>query len=117
MNAGRIEQVLVNLLINAGQAADKDDSHVKLTARAVGRDAESVEIAVSDNGCGIAPAAAGHIFDPFFTTKEREGGTGLGLAIVQRIVNEHGGTIAFTTKEKLGTTFTVVLPAVREATP
>ena len=78
---------------------------------------ESVEITVSDNGCGVAPAAVGHIFDPFFTTKEREGGTGLGLAIVQRIVNEHGGRISFTTDEKVGTSFTVVLPAVREATP
>jgi PAS domain S-box-containing protein len=117
MNAGRIEQVLVNLLINAGQAADKDDSTVTLTARAAGSHREAVEIAVTDNGCGIAPATGDHVFDPFFTTKEREGGTGLGLAIVQRIVNEHGGTIAFTTKEKVGTTFTVVLPATREALP
>jgi PAS domain S-box-containing protein len=117
MNAGRIEQVLVNLLINAGQAADKEDSCVTLTARAVGRGAESVEITVSDNGCGIPPAAVDHIFDPFFTTKEREGGTGLGLAIVQRIINEHGGRISFATKENVGTSFTVLLPAVREAAP
>jgi PAS domain S-box-containing protein len=117
MNAGRIEQVLVNLLINAGQAADREDSSVTLKARAVGRGAERVEITVSDNGRGIPAAAAGHVFEPFFTTKEREGGTGLGLAIVQRIVNEHGGTISFATEEKVGTTFTVVLPAVREAIP
>jgi PAS domain S-box-containing protein len=115
MSAGRIEQVVVNLLINAGQAVDKEDSSVTLTARAAGERGERVEIGVSDNGCGIAPAVAARIFDPFFTTKEREGGTGLGLAIVQRIVTEHGGTVAFTSKEKVGTTFTVLLPALREA--
>ncbi|HET9598810.1 MAG TPA: ATP-binding protein, partial [Anaeromyxobacteraceae bacterium] len=117
MNAGRIEQVLVNLLINAGQAADKEGSFVALTARPAGAGAERVEIAVSDNGCGIAPTAAAHVFDPFFTTKEREGGTGLGLAIAQRIVNEHGGTLSFTTEEKVGTRFTIVLPAAPEASP
>jgi PAS domain S-box-containing protein len=117
MNAGRIEQVLVNLLINAGQAADKESSYVTLTARAGAGGAERLEITVSDNGCGIPPAAAAHVFDPFFTTKEREGGTGLGLAIAQRIVNEHGGTISFTTRERIGTSFMVILPAVPEATP
>lgn len=117
MNAGQMEQVLINLLINAGQAADKEESWVKIVARAVGDGPDGVEVAVSDNGCGIAPGIAAHIFDPFFTTKEREGGTGLGLAIVQRIVTEHGGTMGVRSEEKVGSTFTVVLPAAREAEP
>jgi PAS domain S-box-containing protein len=117
MNAGQIEQVLINLLINAGQAADKEDSRVTLVARAAAGEVDGLELAVSDNGCGIAPGIAPHIFDPFFTTKEREGGTGLGLAIVQRIVGEHGGTVEVRSEEKVGSTFRVVLPALREVEP
>jgi PAS domain S-box-containing protein len=111
MNAGKIEQVLINLVINAGQAADKDPSWVKLSARAVdGGDA--VEIRVEDNGAGIPAQSLEQIFDPFFTTKGRDTGTGLGLSIARRIAEEHGGRIDVTSELGQGACFTVRLPAV-----
>jgi len=112
MNAGKMEQVLINLLINAGQAADKVDSWVRLTARATdGGDA--VEILVEDNGAGIPADSLEQIFEPFFTTKGRETGTGLGLAISQQIIDEHGGRIEVTSEVGARSCFTVRLPAAR----
>ena len=110
MNSGRMEQVLLNLLINAGQAADKEDSFVRLSVNAA-EDGTLVRIAVTDNGCGIDPEVLPRIFDPFFTTKLKEEGTGLGLSISQQIVKEHGGTIAVESTPGKGTVFTVDLPA------
>jgi PAS domain S-box-containing protein len=110
MNTGKIEQVLINLVINAGQAADKDDSWVKLSARS-GEDEPVVEIMVEDNGAGIPPDIIDQIFEPFFTSKGREQGTGLGLSISHRIVEEHGGTIGVESTVGEGTCFTIRLPA------
>jgi PAS domain S-box-containing protein len=110
MNAGRIEQVLINLVINAGQAADKDTSFVTLTARAAAK-GDAIEILVEDNGMGIPPQSLDQIFDPFFTSKGRDTGTGLGLSISQQIVEEHGGRIAVTSEPGQGSCFTVCLPA------
>jgi len=110
MNAGKIEQVLINLVINAGQAADKDASSVTLTARAADS-GDAVEILVEDNGMGIPPQSLEQIFDPFFTSKGRDTGTGLGLSISQQIIEEHGGRIAVTSEPGRGSCFTVHLPA------
>lgn len=110
MNVGKIEQVLINLLINAGQAADKEDSWVRVTARPGSKG--WVEIEVKDNGAGIHPDCMEQIFEPFFTSKGREQGTGLGLSISHRIIEEHGGTIGVDSKPGEGTCFTVLLPAV-----
>jgi C4-dicarboxylate-specific signal transduction histidine kinase len=110
MNAGKIEQVLINLLINAAQAADKETSWVKLTARATDA-GDAVEILVEDNGAGIPADNMEQIFDPFFTTKGREMGTGLGLAISQQIIEEHGGRIDVVSEVGAGSSFTVRLPA------
>jgi signal transduction histidine kinase len=74
---------------------------------------EQVMISVRDNGPGIAPATLKNIFLPFYTTKED--GTGLGLAICQRIVQGYGGLIEVHSREGVGTTFDVVLPAAMEA--
>ena len=114
MNVGRIEQVLVNLLINAGQAADKEQSWVKLTARLAGERERWVELRVEDNGAGIPEDKLEQIFEPFFTSKGREQGTGLGLSISQRIVEEHGGRLQVESKLGQGTCFTVLLPPARE---
>jgi signal transduction histidine kinase len=110
MNAGKIEQVLINLVINAGQAADKADSWVKLTARAADA-GDAVEVLVEDNGAGIPVANLEQIFEPFFTTKGRESGTGLGLSISQQIVEEHGGRIDVSSEVGQGSCFKVRLPA------
>ncbi len=113
MNPSKLEQVFINLLINAGQAADKENSFVKVKARKSDF-SEWIEITVEDNGCGIPERNKSKIFDPFFTTKSRESGTGLGLGIAQRIIYEHGGKIIVDSKEGEGSTFTVLLPIHQE---
>jgi PAS domain S-box-containing protein len=109
MFPGRIEQVLINLVINAAQAADKEDSWIRISAS---RGESSVKVVVSDNGCGIAPSEIDKIFEPFFTTKDREVGTGLGLWISHRIVEDHGGTITVDSAPGRGTFFSIDLPVV-----
>jgi signal transduction histidine kinase len=108
-NAQKIEQVLVNLLVNAGQAM-RDDVRGLVTVRTRAEDGDVV-FEVEDNGVGINEKTVKQIFDPFFTTKRAKGGTGLGLAIVYRIVEEHGGTITVKSKQGAGTTFVVRFPA------
>jgi two-component system, cell cycle sensor histidine kinase and response regulator CckA len=109
-NEGKIEQVLINLIINAGQAADKLDSWVKVAGRRV-ENARQVELVVEDNGCGIPEEIIDRIFDPFFTTKGRDAGTGLGLSISQRIVEEHGGKLSVSSRAGEGSRFVILLPA------
>lgn len=103
VDAERIKQVLVNLVRNAVEAV-RDGGRVEVRVRRLPQD---VEIDVADDGPGI-PDAKAPIFDAFYTTKDR--GTGLGLSIVQRIVNDHGGDVSFTSRPG-ATTFTVRLPA------
>jgi signal transduction histidine kinase len=113
-DAVQLEQVLLNLLINAKQAmAGKAGS---ITIKATG-DEQTVRLAVIDTGPGIADKHLPRIFDPFFTTKgtARKGehrGTGLGLAICREIIAAHGGTIDVTSEVGRGTTFTITLPRV-----
>lgn len=110
MNAGKIEQALINIVINAGQAADKDDSCIRLAARRKAGRPDRVELVVEDNGCGMPPDVLARIFDPFYTTKGRDAGTGLGLGIAERIVEEHGGRITVTSTPREGSCFTIELP-------
>jgi signal transduction histidine kinase len=111
---GEINQVVLNLLVNAAHAISDvvKDSGVmgKITVR-TRCDANYVEIAISDTGTGIPEAAREKVFDPFFTTKEVGRGTGQGLAIAHSvIVKKHGGTLRFETESGKGTTFFVRLP-------
>ena len=117
MNAGKIEQVLINLVINAGQATRGDDSYVRLTAARKASQSGWVEISVEDNGIGMSEEIIANIFDPFFTTKSRDSGTGLGLAISQRIIEEHEGKITVNSEKGKGSRFTVVLPEAKEPNP
>lgn len=106
--AGRLGQLLTNLLLNAAHAspaAARASNQVRVSARA---DGNQVVLEVADSGVGIHADVLPHIFDPFFTT--REGGTGLGLAMCLRIVDEHHGTISVRSQEGAGTTFTIRLP-------
>lgn len=108
-NAQKIEQVLVNLLVNAGQAMP-DERRGTVTVRTRVEDGRTVVIEVEDDGRGMSEKTLRQIFDPFFTTKRVKGGTGLGLAIAYRIVEEHGGTIGVVSTPEVGTTFTIRIP-------
>ena len=114
-----INQVLLNLIVNAAQAVEmregQQDSEGLITVESESR-GDEVEIRVRDNGCGIAEEHRSSIFDPFFTTKEVGKGTGQGLSIVHGIVtNLHHGKIFFETEVGVGTTFFVRLPVSDQA--
>lgn len=109
----RIEQVVINLLVNACQALENRSQ--KITVRTLlGGSGETVKVVVEDEGCGISSQHIDHIQDPFMTTKRETGGTGLGLSVSSRIVQEHGGTLAFESIEGEGTEVTMTLPSQRE---
>lgn len=101
-----IEQVLMNLILNAVQATD---SGGRLTIR-TRKNGDDCEIEVEDTGCGISPDVQPHIFDPFFTTKRTGEGTGLGLSVSLGIVERHGGHMYVESEVGKGAIFTVRLP-------
>ncbi len=105
-----LEQVLINMLLNAAQAADKPDSWVKLTIAVNDEWKDHAIIQVSDNGCGIDDKIRLKIYDPFFTTKPSPEGTGLGLYVCHNLVEALGGRIEVQSKPGEGTTFTIILP-------
>jgi signal transduction histidine kinase len=100
----QLQQVLLNLMLNAGQAMRPDGGAVHVSTRAAGR---WVELVVSDDGPGIQPDDFPRIFLPFFS---RSGGTGLGLPLARQIVHAHGGTIDVESQPGAGATFTVRIP-------
>lgn len=112
-HVGRVEQVLVNLIVNA---RDAGGSAVEVLARPLLRDGRAfVQIAVEDTGPGIPSAILPQLFEAFVTTKPRGTGTGLGLRICRRIVEEMNGTITATNLAEGGVRFEVVLPAAGKA--
>jgi two-component system NtrC family sensor kinase len=113
LDANQIQSVLFNLLLNALDATEQDDTIVVTTGigiSATAADPQGVEIAVRDTGCGISDEYLDKLFDPFFSTKDVGQGTGLGLAISYGIVQHHGGTIWVQSEVGKGSTFTVWLP-------
>ncbi|MFN0248550.1 MAG: two-component system sensor histidine kinase NtrB [Kofleriaceae bacterium] len=107
VNRVRIEQILVNLIVNAVDAIG--DSCGAITIR-VHSDTTRVRCDVIDNGPGIPPEQLEKVFEPFFTTKPPERGTGLGLPVAREIVASYGGTLSVTSTVGTGTTFTFDLP-------
>ncbi len=110
--AGEMNQVFLNLIVNAAHAiaAKGNDGKGRMTV-STRRNRDCVEIRVTDTGTGIPEEVRDKIFNPFFTTKEVGKGTGQGLAICRDIVvNKHGGQIFFETEMGKGTTFVVRLP-------
>jgi len=105
-NANQLQQVLLNLVVNAEQAIGRD-GRIVVRGRAAG---DMVELVVEDTGPGIPREARPYLFTPFFTTKPAGTGTGLGLAISHRIVDAHGGTIEASDAEGGGARFTIRLP-------
>ncbi|MEN1941526.1 ATP-binding protein [Luteimonas sp. MJ174] len=104
-----INQVLMSLLINAGQAIDNRGT----IDIATGSEDGEAWISIADSGCGIPADALPRIFDPFYTSKPIGRGTGLGLAIAYSIVSKHHGRIEVTSEAGVGSTFRVVLPVVQ----
>jgi len=113
-DASQMQQVVINLMMNAAEATVKCAQGVVTVSTSTGPD-HSVLLEVSDNGEGIPTQNLPKIFDPFFTTKEEGKGVGLGLAVVYGIVDSHGGDIEVKSTVGAGTLFTVTLPAAAEA--
>jgi signal transduction histidine kinase len=108
----QLQQVLVNLLLNACDASEPG-RRVTLAATAAGE--EAVKLEIGDEGSGIAPEHMEAVFDPFFTTKQRGEGTGLGLPIAASIVRNHGGQLSLRSVPGKGTTATVLWPTRADA--
>jgi signal transduction histidine kinase len=115
-DAGRLEQVLLNLVTNARDAMPQGGM-ITVSLREADGPAPSAVLAVRDQGVGMDPATCSRIFQPFFSTKETGKGTGLGLSVVDRVVREHRGRIIVASEPGRGTTFEVHLPLLREGDP
>jgi polar amino acid transport system substrate-binding protein len=113
-NAQRIEQVVVNLILNACQSLPDMEHGISL-ATCYDQEAATVMLTLIDEGGGIAPEHIPHLTDPFFTTKRESGGTGLGLSVSATIVKEHGGVLTFVSEPGSGTTVTLTLPYCKRA--
>lgn len=112
-NGGKLQQVFLNLFLNARDAMPDGG----LLAIRTWASASSVSIEIADTGTGISPDHLARIYDPFFTTKAPKKGTGLGLSVSYGIVREHGGTIEVESQVGQGTRFTIELPLVRKSEP
>ncbi len=112
-NVGRVNQVFLNLLVNAAHAiaavtkTTEQKGQIRVRTSLEG---DTVLISIADTGCGIPANIRDRVFDPFFTTKEIGRGTGQGLAIARSVVNQHGGTLTFSSEVGKGTTFYLRLP-------
>lgn len=132
-NATQLNQVILNLCVNAFHAMDTNQGEITIGYRQLcTEDLDGMEIPldikgkleaapeefgiieVRDNGCGMDEETMSRIFDPFFTTKATTGGTGLGLSIVQNIVDSHNGAITVSSRKGEGTAFTIILPIIQE---
>src|SRR4030095_3233135 len=109
-NAGKLQQVFLNLLVNARDAMPEGGELHAITATMNSK----IEILVQDSGTGISRENITKIYDPFFTTKKPGKGTGLGLSVSYGIVQEHGGTMSVESKLGAGTAFRLELPLVRK---
>lgn len=117
-NAGQLQQVFTNLIINAMHASPRE-REIRLISRlspALGEFGGAIEVICKDQGVGIAKEDLKRIFEPFFTTKEVGKGTGLGLSVSYGIIREHGGEIKVESSPGRGTTFTIILPVQKQHT-
>jgi signal transduction histidine kinase len=114
-NTGKLQQVFLNLFLNAKDAMPSGGTLMVST-----QNGHNVQVTVADTGTGIAQEHIPRIYDPFFTTKAKpktghSGGTGLGLSVTYGIIQEHAGKIRVNSKPGEGTTFTMEFPLIRKA--
>ncbi|WDP93351.1 MAG: cache domain-containing protein [Desulfobacter sp.] len=109
----KLQQVVINLLVNAGQALEHAGQSITVSTR-INKDATFVAVEVRDTGPGVAGADLKKMKDPFFTTRRDEGGTGLGLSISEKIVNDHGGILEFESEPGRGLTARMLLPCAEK---
>ena len=110
-NLQSIEQIILNIIINAIQAIDHENGIIRIHSAFQKKDGR-ILIAISDNGGGISAAVADKLFLPFVTDKQEEGGTGLGLSVTYGLVQAHGGDISFETRQGKVTTFKILMPTL-----
>jgi signal transduction histidine kinase len=114
-NSGKLQQVFLNLFLNAKEAMPNGG-----TLKVSTDNGDGVRVMISDTGSGIAPEHLNRIYDPFFTTKTKPGdgqrrGTGLGLSVTYGIIQEHAGKIQVNSRQGEGTTFALEFPMMRKA--
>jgi CheY-like chemotaxis protein len=110
-NLESIEQIILNIVINAIEAIDHDQGSIQISTGFQVKDG-LIFIRITDNGRGIHPSISDEIFLPFVTDKQTQGGTGLGLSVTYSLVKAHEGDISFQSRQGEGTTFTVYLPTL-----
>jgi signal transduction histidine kinase len=116
-NAGQLQQVFTNVIINAMHAS-KPETEISIYTRylpPLGEFTGAVEVTITDQGCGISEENLKRIFEPFFTTKEVGKGTGLGLSVSYGIIKEHGGEIKIDSRVGKGTNFTIIFQLEKSA--
>jgi two-component system NtrC family sensor kinase len=112
----QLEQVLINIIVNASDAIDENEGKINITTRKGDCDGKPcVVVTIADNGHGISREDMTKIFDPFYSTKGRKG-TGLGLAVVWGIVEKHKGKVDVHSEQGKGTTFTLTFPIRKKST-
>jgi two-component system NtrC family sensor kinase len=104
--AGQLNQVFLNLLVNA---CDAIENHGRIQIR-TSRHGEGIRVEIADDGSGIPDEVKSRIFDPFFTTKPIGAGTGLGLSLSHGIIERHAGVLSVESESGVGTTFRIDLP-------
>lgn len=105
----KLQQVVINLLVNAGQALENKDQSIRVATFKTQRK-NYLAIEVKDSGPGVSPEDLKKLKDPFFTTRRDEGGTGLGLSISEKIITSHGGILEFESSPGEGFTARILLP-------
>ena len=110
-NALELEEALTNVIRNAAEATSGIGTRVDVRATRV---ADWGEIRIMDDGPGVGPESVPRLFEPFFTTRLSEGGSGLGLSLAHRILEDHGGQIAYESSAEGGAIFLIRLPACKE---
>ena len=111
----RLEQVVVNLLLNACQALSDKSSEISIETNK-NTTGEAIQLVIKDEGCGVDSEILDNITDPFFTTRRGKGGTGLGLSVSSSIISEHRGTLDFQSKPGKGMTVVLELPVSEHGT-